>query len=102
MKINDFKGAIVTEQWDNKFIVESVYGLKFECYEGSEIFDYLYKNLKFQEFVNNIINKEYSEEELKEIHFMKISKYANDKLKEDIKVSKPKITIKIELEKYEK
>jgi len=97
---NKFEGAIIIKQCDNRFKTESVYSLTFECREGSVIFDYLYKTLEFQSFVDSVINQKFNEEELELLETARMFKKSNDKLKEDIKVSKPKITIKIELEKY--
>jgi hypothetical protein len=92
--------GLIIKKWDSLgFNPKSVLGLEILCTQG-ELFEKLIKEYKFDEWVESIENKgmdsidiqsNYAEEHLRQLK----------KLKEDIKKCKPKITIKIELEKYE-
>jgi hypothetical protein len=98
-KQNNFGEAIIIEQWEGIEINPSILGRKFTCVEGSDIFEYLYNYFHFQDWLDSINNKVFTEEEL-EWEYTKMKKEQNDKLKELIKTAKPKITITIELENY--
>lgn len=87
------KGCIITKKWESSPDKElkSVFGTEFITKEG-ELFEYLIKTFHFNEIIEDIINKE--------PNYIGEERYI-DHLKNSIKDSTPKITIKIELEKYE-
>lgn len=93
--------ALLTSKWDCLYKPTSVFGLTWEVREGSEIFEYLCKKLNFNKFVEDQLNKKYSDEELELLESSRKLKEGDDRLNSLIKSSIPKITIKIELEKYE-
>ena len=66
--------------------------LEFQVIEGSELFDNLMKEADFEEYRSRCLNREvYNETDLRHLN----------RLKKDCEGTKTKITVKIELEKYE-
>jgi len=95
---NNFVGAAIIKQSDNLFNIESVFSIEAVCFPGSEVFEYLFKIFEFQEWQDSSLQRKLDLSDLNKTE--KYQKQVN-KFKQDIKMSKPKITIKIELEKYE-
>lgn len=93
-----FMDAVITRKWEGREDRISPLGMEFQVVEGENdtIYQYLMEKLQFQSYIDSILNKELEGAELSQY-----SEKHLKQLKEDIKGSKVKITIKIELEKYE-
>ena len=89
--LKNFRDNIIIRKWEGREINSSVLGMEFQVPIGD---DYMKGLVEFlEEWKNNILNKtEYSD---------KYEEKYYEKLKREVEGAKPKITIKIELEKYE-
>ena len=90
--------GIVVQKWEGREQRISCLGLEVILTEG-ELFDKLYKEYDFQRYIDSILSKD--EKEYYDLSGGSREKYEKWllQLKEDIKTSKPQITIRIELEK---
>ena len=87
-----FRNNQIISKWEVREINPSVLGMEFQVPIGDDCLKGFVEFL--EEWKNNILSKTDYKDEYEEKYY--------EKLKKEIEGAKPKITIKIELEKYEK
>lgn len=98
MAIPTFKSfgkSVITKKWEGGDNRISPLGLEVELREG-KLFERLLEKYCFSDLISNVLDRK-----LKGVEKTEYSLKNLNKLKNDIRGSKIKITIKIELEKYE-